>query len=92
MNEPKERIRYDANVCGGDFSQVRERFDTWKRESRVHRPERRMFDGKDEVRELDPTVYAGRKAHSGRWSRDARRPIRSHSRRGSPPKGARCGW
>ncbi|RQR46803.1 hypothetical protein DIE20_00820 [Burkholderia sp. Bp9131] len=59
MNEPRERIRYDANVCGGDFSQVRERFDTWKRESRIHRPERRMFDRKDEVRELNPTVYAG---------------------------------
>lgn len=59
MNEPRERIRYDANVCGGDFSRVRERFDTWKRESRVHRPERCMFDGKDEVRELNPTVYAG---------------------------------
>ncbi|MGR3907456.1 hypothetical protein Q3A80_10415 [Burkholderia sp. SR8] len=59
MNEPMERIRYDANVCGGDFSQVRERFDRWKRESRVYRPERRLFDGKDEVRALNHTVYAG---------------------------------
>jgi len=59
MNEPRERIRYDANVCGGDFSRVHERFDTRKRESRPHRPERRMFAGKDEVRELNHTVYAG---------------------------------
>lgn len=59
MNASKERIRYDANVCGGDFSHVRERFDTWKRESLVYRPERRMFDGKDEVRELNDTVYDG---------------------------------
>ncbi|KUZ06958.1 hypothetical protein WI28_22805 [Burkholderia diffusa] len=58
-SEPRKRIRYDANVCGGDFRDVRERFDTWKRESRVHRPERRVFDGKDEVRELNHTVYAG---------------------------------
>ncbi|RQR30884.1 hypothetical protein DIE23_19290 [Burkholderia sp. Bp9143] len=59
MNEPRERIRYDANVCGGDFSHVRERFDIWKRESRAHRPERRMFDGKGEVRGLNHAVYAG---------------------------------
>lgn len=59
MNASRERIRYDANVCGGDFAHVRERFDTWKRESRVYRPERRMFDGKDEVRELNDTVYDG---------------------------------
>ncbi|WP_396330619.1 hypothetical protein [Burkholderia anthina] len=59
MNEPTERIRYDANVCDGDFSQVRERFDTWKRESLTYRPERRLFAGKDEVRELNHTVYEG---------------------------------
>ncbi|KWF11557.1 hypothetical protein NUV26_28140 [Burkholderia pseudomultivorans] len=59
MNAPKERIRYDANVCGGDFAHVRERFETWKRESLVYRPERRMFDGKDEVRQLNDTIYDG---------------------------------
>ncbi|AOI88489.1 hypothetical protein [Burkholderia pseudomultivorans] len=59
MNAPKERIRYDANVCGGDFAHVRERFETWKRESLVYRPERRMFDGKDEVRQMNDTVYEG---------------------------------
>lgn len=59
MDASKERIRYDANVCGGDFGHVRERFDTWKRESLVYRPERRMFDGKDEVRALNRTVYDG---------------------------------
>ncbi|AXF23570.1 hypothetical protein CUJ89_24490 [Burkholderia pyrrocinia] len=59
MTASKERIRYDANVCGGDFGHVRERFDTWKHESLVYRPERRMFDGKDEVRELNDTVYDG---------------------------------
>ncbi|WP_175834744.1 hypothetical protein [Burkholderia anthina] len=59
MNEPMERIRYDTNVCGGDFSQVCERFDTWKRESLTYRPERRLFAGKDEVRELNHTVYEG---------------------------------
>ncbi|KAG8154486.1 hypothetical protein [Burkholderia catarinensis] len=59
MNASQERIRYDASVCGGDFARVRERFDTWKRESLVYRPERRVFDGKDEVRELNDTVYDG---------------------------------
>ncbi|RQR81891.1 hypothetical protein DIE11_12120 [Burkholderia sp. Bp9012] len=28
MIEPRERIRYDASVCSGDFRDVRERFDT----------------------------------------------------------------
>jgi len=86
MNEPKERIRYDANVCGGDFGHVRERFDTGKRESLTCRPERRMFDGKDEVREPNHTVYAGPQRALA-----ARRPIHSRSRCGSRPKDARCG-
>lgn len=47
MNELRERIRYDANVCCSDFSHVRERFDAWKRESPACRPERRLFVGKD---------------------------------------------
>ncbi|VWC51245.1 hypothetical protein BLA18109_00064 [Burkholderia lata] len=47
------------NTCGGDLSRVRERFDTWKRESLIDRPERRMFDGKDELRELNDIVYDG---------------------------------
>ncbi|VWD11789.1 hypothetical protein BLA39750_03278 [Burkholderia lata] len=76
MNPSKERIRYDANVCGGDFSHVRERFDTWKRESLTCRPERRMVDGQDEVRELNGTVYDG----PGRAQRNARRPAGSRSR------------
>ncbi|MDR0240305.1 MAG: hypothetical protein LBJ65_01690 [Burkholderia sp.] len=59
MNATRERIRYDANVCGGEFASVRARFDAWKRESLVYRPERRMFDGKDEVRELNDIVYDG---------------------------------
>ncbi|HEF5869746.1 TPA: hypothetical protein SAY52_000301 [Burkholderia cenocepacia] len=59
MNAARERIRYDANVCGGDFDHVRERFATWKRESLIYRPERRMFDGKDEVRQLNDIVYDG---------------------------------
>ncbi|WGY72080.1 hypothetical protein KEC55_19925 [Burkholderia cepacia] len=59
MNASRERIRYDANVCGGEFASVHARFDAWKRESLVYRPERRMFDGKDEVRELNDLVYDG---------------------------------
>ena len=58
-NEPTKRIRYGANACAGDFSQVRERPDTWKRESLTCRPERRLFAGKDEVREPNPVVYEG---------------------------------
>ena len=88
----QERIRYDANVCGGDFAHLRERFDTWKRESRIYRPERRMFDGKDEVRALNDTVYDGPERAQRRSSRNARRPTGSRSRPGSPPRGARCGW
>ncbi|VWB43324.1 hypothetical protein BAR24066_01940 [Burkholderia arboris] len=59
MHASRERIRYDANVCGGDFGHVRGRFDAWKRESRVCRPERRLFDGRDGGRELTDTVYDG---------------------------------
>ncbi|VWC56263.1 hypothetical protein BLA18112_00321 [Burkholderia lata] len=59
MNASRERIRYDANACGGDLSRVHERFDTWKRESPIDRPERRMFDGKGELLELNDSVYDG---------------------------------
>ncbi len=66
MKVSSERIRYDANGCGGDFCHVRECFNAWKRESPVHRPEarglrpeRRTFDGKDEVRDLNDAVYDG---------------------------------
>ncbi|CAB3747382.1 hypothetical protein LMG29660_00593 [Burkholderia puraquae] len=59
MNASRKRIRYDANGCGGDFSRVRERFGTWKRASLVDRPERRMVDDENEVRELNDTVCDG---------------------------------
>jgi hypothetical protein len=59
MNASTERIRYDANVCGGNFFHVRERFDTWKRESPACRPERRRFGGKDAMREPDDPVHDG---------------------------------
>ncbi|RQZ20580.1 hypothetical protein DIE15_00420 [Burkholderia sp. Bp9031] len=64
-------MRYDANGCGGVFSHVCERFATWKCESPVYRPERRMFDGRNEVRELKHAVYAGPER-----ARCVRRPIR----------------
>ncbi|WP_176045367.1 hypothetical protein [Burkholderia sp. BCC1644] len=59
MNASTERIRYDANACGGEFASVRARFDAWKRESRVCRPEGRMFDGKEEIRALNDIVCDG---------------------------------
>ncbi|RQS77056.1 hypothetical protein DID96_00865 [Burkholderia sp. Bp8963] len=59
MKTSSESLRYDANVCGGDFEHVRERFAAWKGESLVYQPERRMFDGKEEVRQLSDAVYDG---------------------------------
>ncbi|MGU7780753.1 hypothetical protein [Burkholderia sp. PU8-34] len=59
MKTSRESLRYDANVCGGDFEHVCECFAVWKGESLVYRPERRMFDGKDEVRQLSDAVYDG---------------------------------
>lgn len=45
-------VHYATNVCGGDFRNVVECFERWKREPLVFRPGQNMFEGKEEVRRL----------------------------------------
>ncbi|HEX7933151.1 MAG TPA: hypothetical protein VF573_08765 [Paraburkholderia sp.] len=59
-----QRIHYQANICGGDFSHVRECFRDWKSQTLVYRRDQRMFEGKQEVRPLTESVFAnGEVAH-----------------------------
>ena len=62
----RERIvRYELNICGGDFQHVRDCFEAWKREPLVYRRNQPMFPGKDEVRCLSGRVLDnGELAHS----------------------------
>ncbi|AOJ00356.1 hypothetical protein [Burkholderia sp. LA-2-3-30-S1-D2] len=57
MTIPKRRpcVRYEVNVCGGGFESVKSHFITWKQEPLIYRPDRRMFEGKADVRPLDET-------------------------------------
>ncbi|MEX3686865.1 hypothetical protein AB3X91_20220 [Paraburkholderia sp. BR14263] len=50
-------IFYQVNVCGGDFGHVRECFRAWKREPLIYRTDRRMFEGRDEVRALSDKPF-----------------------------------
>lgn len=50
-------VHYELNVCGGRFETVKERFQAWKREPLIARPERLMFEGKTEVRRLDARCF-----------------------------------
>ncbi|MDI9708953.1 hypothetical protein QM281_17765, partial [Acinetobacter baumannii] len=56
---PKRRpgVRYEVNVCGGGFDSVKSHFDTWKHEPLIYRPERRMFEGKADVRPLGVETF-----------------------------------
>ena len=51
-------VHYETNVCGGDFRNVVECFERWKREPLVFRPGQNMFEGKEEVRRLSERVFA----------------------------------
>jgi hypothetical protein len=51
------RIHYQMNICGGDFTHVRECFRDWKSQPLVYRWNRRMFEGKQEVRPLSGRVF-----------------------------------
>ncbi|MCA8091772.1 hypothetical protein LGM65_12845 [Burkholderia anthina] len=57
MAIPKRRpgVRDEVNVCGGGFDSVKSHFSAWKQSSLVYRPDRRMFEGKADVRPLDET-------------------------------------
>ncbi|KVD80663.1 hypothetical protein WS62_26575 [Burkholderia sp. ABCPW 14] len=57
METSKPTVHYEANVCGGSFESVLDRFEDWKREPLVSRPERRMFEGKDSVRRLGDEAF-----------------------------------
>lgn len=53
---------YQANVCGGDFKHVKERFNEWKQQPLVFQHNRRMFEGKDEVRRVSERVFGNSEA------------------------------
>ncbi|MFP3558735.1 hypothetical protein SB861_49990 [Paraburkholderia sp. SIMBA_049] len=48
-------IRYQMNICGGDFQHVQDCFSTWKHERLVY-CDQTMFEGKQEVRRLSGCV------------------------------------
>ncbi|AXF25633.1 hypothetical protein CUJ89_34925 [Burkholderia pyrrocinia] len=56
---PKRRpgVRYEVNVCGGEFNSVKSHFSEWKQEPLIYRPERRMFEGKADVRPLGDETF-----------------------------------
>jgi hypothetical protein len=45
-------IRFQSNICGGDFQHVKDCFSTWKQQPLVYRMNEHMFEGKREVRPL----------------------------------------
>ncbi|KVE29374.1 hypothetical protein WS67_05875 [Burkholderia singularis] len=54
----QQSIHYEVNVCGGGFDSVTRRFTAWKQEPLIYRPERRMFEGKTDVRPLGDETFA----------------------------------
>ncbi len=50
--KPTHPVHYEVNVRGGGFDTARDRFQVWKHEPPVSRPDRLMFEGKREVRWL----------------------------------------
>lgn len=93
MTIPKRRpgVRYEVNVCGGGFDSVKSHFSAWKREPLIYRPERRMFEGKADVRPLDETFGSTEPARGSRCRPRASRPTRMRSPRGCATTAASCG-
>lgn len=50
--KPTHPAHYEVNVRGGGFDTARDRFQVWKHEPPVSRPDRLKFEGKREVRWL----------------------------------------
>ncbi|MCA8256348.1 hypothetical protein LGM89_24050 [Burkholderia sp. AU31624] len=59
MTIPKRRpgVRYEVNICGGGFDSLKSHFNEWKHEPLIYRPERRMFEGKADVRPLGGETF-----------------------------------
>ena len=59
MTIPKRRpgVRYEVNICGGGFDALKSHFNEWKHELLIYRPERRMFEGKADVRPLGGETF-----------------------------------
>ena len=51
-------VHYETNICGGDFLNVVECFERWKREPLVFRTGQQMFEGKREVRRVSARVFS----------------------------------
>lgn len=60
------QIRFQVNICGGDFQHVRECFRAWKTEPLLGRSDRWMFDGQNEVR-----ILSGHAFHSAEQASNA---------------------
>lgn len=70
--KPTHPVHYEVNVRGGGFDTARDRFQVWKHEPPVSRPDRLMFEGKREVRWLGNAGFDDTEAVSA-WSSDVRR-------------------
>jgi len=59
MTIPKRRpgVRFEVNVCGGGFDSVKSHFSVWKQEALIYRADRRMFEGKADVRLLGDETF-----------------------------------
>ncbi|KAE8755159.1 hypothetical protein FSO04_35695 [Paraburkholderia madseniana] len=51
------KIHYQMNICGGDFTHVRECFRDWKSQPLVYRWNQRTCEGKQEVSPLSGRVF-----------------------------------
>ena len=93
MTIPKRRpgVRYEVNICGGGFDALKSHFNEWKHEPLIYRPERRMFEGKADVRPLGGETFGSTGARGSRCSARASRPMRMRSPRRCAMKAASCG-
>lgn len=86
-----QTIHYQINICGGDFTHVRECFRNWKSQTLVYRRNQQMFEGKQDVRPLSAHVFDnGEVAHEA-LERVCRPAIRMRSLPRYTTASATCG-
>ncbi len=85
------RVRYEVNVCGGGFDSVKHHFTAWKQEPLIYRPERRMFEGKADVRPLGDETFGATEPRASRCSARASPAMRTRLPRAWKTKAAICG-
>ncbi|MDY7787965.1 hypothetical protein U0E10_08585 [Burkholderia ubonensis] len=57
LRKRASEVHFEVNVCGGGFDVVGSRFLEWKQEPLISRPNRRMFEGKTDVRRLTDRTF-----------------------------------